>query len=125
VTARQQLFPLVDDSTIWVDANYKETDLHRIRNGQLTIISVDMYPGKLFHGHVESVGPVSSVAFSLLPPENATGNWVKVTQRFPLRLGASCTVTIDTTGSGRTGADTHDAGQLEPLTGEDYSMQRG
>jgi membrane fusion protein (multidrug efflux system) len=116
VTAGQQLFPLVDDSTTWVDANYKETDLHRIRIGQSASISVDMYPGKLFHGHVESVGPASSVAFSLLPPENATGNWVKVTQRFPvrvridkpdpaipLRLGASCTVTIDTTGSGGAG----------------------
>jgi membrane fusion protein (multidrug efflux system) len=116
VTAGQQLFPLVDDGTTWVDANYKETDLHRIRIGQSASISVDMYPGKLFHGHVESVGPASSVAFSLLPPENSTGNWVKVTQRFPvrvridkpdpatpLRLGASCTVTIDTTGSGGAG----------------------
>jgi membrane fusion protein (multidrug efflux system) len=116
VTAGQQLFPLVDESAIWVDANYKETDLHRIRIGQPATISVDMYPGKTFHGHVESVGPASSVAFSLLPPENATGNWVKVTQRFPirvridkpdpatpLRLGASCTVTIDTTGSGGAG----------------------
>jgi membrane fusion protein (multidrug efflux system) len=116
VTAGQQLFPLVDESAIWVDANYKETDLHRIRIGQPATISVDMYPGKTFHGHVESVGPASSVAFSLLPPENATGNWVKVTQRFPvrvridkpdpdtpLRLGASSTVTIDTSGSGGAG----------------------
>ena len=116
VTAGQQLFPLVDKSTIWVDANYKETDLNRIRTGQSATISVDMYPGKLFHGHVESVSPASSVAFSLLPPENATGNWVKVTQRFPvrihidnpdpatpLRMGASSTVTIDTTGSGGAG----------------------
>jgi len=116
VTAGQQLFPLVDGSAIWVDANYKETDLHRIKIGQSATISVDMYPGKTFHGHVESVGPASSAAFSLLPPENATGNWVKVTQRFPvrvridnpdtatpLRLGASSTVRIDTTGPGGAG----------------------
>jgi len=116
VTAGQQLFPLVDDSAVWVDANYKETDLHRIRIGQPASISVDMYPGKTFHGRVESVGPASSVAFSLLPPENATGNWVKVTQRFPvrvriykpntttpLRVGASSTVTIDTTVAGTAG----------------------
>ena len=116
VEAGQQLFPLVDNSAFWVDANFKETDLHRIRPGQSATISVDMYPSKTFHGHVESVAPASGVAFSLLPPENATGNWVKVTQRFPvrvriddldpakpLRVGASSTVTIDTTAPVRAG----------------------
>jgi membrane fusion protein (multidrug efflux system) len=106
----QQLFPLVEDQAFWVDANYKETDLDRIRPGQRATIAVDMYPDKTFHGVVESVSPASGVAFSLLPPENATGNWVKVTQRFPvrvrvstdhnntpLRVGASSSVTIDTT----------------------------
>jgi membrane fusion protein (multidrug efflux system) len=67
VTAGQQLFPLVDGSAIWVDANYKETDLHRIKIGQSATISVDMYPGKTFHGHVESVGPASSAAFRARP----------------------------------------------------------
>jgi len=70
---------------------------------------VDMYPHKVFHGVVDTLSPASGAAFSLLPPENATGNWVKVTQRFPvrvrvtrqdsaapLRIGASCSVTIDT-----------------------------
>jgi membrane fusion protein (multidrug efflux system) len=108
----QQLFPLVEDQTFWVDANYKETDLERIRPGQPATISVDMYPNKTFSGVVESMSPASGVAFSLLPPENATGNWVKVTQRFPvrvrvttsdsdapLRIGTSCSVTIDTTQS--------------------------
>jgi membrane fusion protein (multidrug efflux system) len=74
---------------------------------------VDMDPGKTFHGTVGSVSPASGTAFSLLPPENATGNWVKVQQRFavkillteqdpqpPLRIGASAEVTIDTSGSG-------------------------
>jgi len=110
VQAGQQLFPLVEDRSFWVDANYKETDLERIRPGQPATISVDMYPDKTFQGIVESVSPASGAAFSLLPPENATGNWVKVTQRFPvrlrvtggdsdtpLRIGASCSVTIDTT----------------------------
>ena len=110
VQAGQQLFPLVEDRTFWVDANYKETDLERIRPGQPATINVDMYPDETFPGVVESVSPASGTAFSLLPPENATGNWVKVTQRFPvrvrvertagdppLRIGASCSVTIDTT----------------------------
>jgi membrane fusion protein (multidrug efflux system) len=112
VQAEQQLFPLVEDQTYWVEANYKETDLERIRPGQPATISVDMYPNKTFSGVVESMSPASGVAFSLLPPENATGNWVKVTQRFPvrvrvttsdrdapLRIGTSCSVTIDTTQS--------------------------
>ena len=117
VQAGQQLFPLVEDRVFWVDANYKETDLHRIKPGQPAAIDIDMYPGRTFHGVVESLSPASGVAFSLLPPENATGNWVKVTQRFPVRLristdadglpplrvGASSSVTIDTTQAGASG----------------------
>lgn len=105
------LFPLVDTSKWWVDANFKETDLARARVGQHARIQVDIYPGVTLDGVVESLSPASGAAFSLLPPENATGNWVKVTQRFPvrirvtgaaahshdLRIGASCTVRIDTT----------------------------
>lgn len=110
----QQLFPLVEDQTFWVEANYKEGDLERIRPGQSARIMMDMYPGRTFKGVVESLSPASGVAFSLLPPENATGNWVKVTQRFPvrirvvtrddsapLRIGSSCSVTIDTTQSAK------------------------
>jgi membrane fusion protein (multidrug efflux system) len=104
------LFPIVDTSRWWVDANFKETDLARIRAGQKATIYFDLYPGRAFSGKVEAVSPVSSTAFSLLPPENATGNWIKLTQRFPvrvsllsrtddppMRIGASASVTIDTT----------------------------
>jgi membrane fusion protein, multidrug efflux system len=114
VQAGQQLFPLVEDQTFWVEANYKEGDLERIRPGQSARIMMDMYPGRTFKGVVESLSPASGVAFSLLPPENATGNWVKVTQRFPvrirvvtrddstpLRIGSSCSVTIDATQSAK------------------------
>lgn len=113
VQAGQPLFPLVEDQSAWVYANFKETDLHRIQPGQQAHIRLDMYPGRTFNGVIESLSPASGVAFSLLPPENATGNWVKVTQRFPvriaftdqdpgmtLRIGASSTVTVDTS-SGR------------------------
>ncbi|MDE2089643.1 MAG: HlyD family secretion protein, partial [Gammaproteobacteria bacterium] len=92
-----------------VDANFKETDLQAIRPGQPAVIYVDMYPDHHFRGVVESISGGSGAAFSLLPPQNATGNWVKVTQRVPvrvrildpspshpLRVGTSATVTVDT-----------------------------
>jgi membrane fusion protein (multidrug efflux system) len=108
VRAGRPLFALVETGEVWVDANFKETDLMRIRPGQAARVTVDLQPGKTFKGKVVSLSPASGTAFSLLPPENATGNWVKVTQRFPvririldtvadLRVGASSEVTVDTT----------------------------
>ena len=109
VTAYQSLFSLVANNAWWATANMKETDLNRVRIGQPASIMVDMYPSHPFQGVVKSIGAGSGSTFSLLPPENASGNWVKVTQRFsvrvdiknpdpafPLRIGSSCTVTIDT-----------------------------
>ncbi len=109
VQAGQKLFQLIENNHWWVDAHFKETQLGNIQPGQLATIKIDMYPGQTFQGHVDSVSRGSGAAFSLLPPENATGNWVKVTQRFtvkitlddpdpkyPLRVGASSKVTIDT-----------------------------
>ncbi|HKK13462.1 MAG TPA: HlyD family secretion protein [Gammaproteobacteria bacterium] len=86
VNAGDPQFALVCSNRYWVEANFKETDITRVRPGQIASISVDMYPGRTFHGVVESVNPASGTAFSLLPPENATGNWVKVTQRVPVRI---------------------------------------
>ena len=108
VVSGNPLFALVESQDVWVDANFKETDLPRIQPGQPASISVDALPGRDFKGEVEGLSPASGTAFSLLPPENATGNWVKVTQRFPvrirvldpvpaLRVGASAEVTVDTT----------------------------
>lgn len=111
VLANAPLFSLVEDGAWWVDAIFKETDLDRIRPGQPVTLSVDMYSGATLTGTVESIGAGSGAVFSLLPPQNATGNWVKVTQRFPvrirltgkpddpalqLRMGASVTATVDT-----------------------------
>ena len=107
VNAGNDLFALVETRDTWVDANFKETDLTRIRPGQPASISVDLLPGRDFKGTVEGLSPASGTAFSLLPPENATGNWVKVTQRFAvrvrvldpvpeLRVGASAEVRVDT-----------------------------
>jgi membrane fusion protein (multidrug efflux system) len=71
---------------IWVTANFKETALAEMRVGQPVTIAIDAYPGKTFHGHVDSIQTGSGVAFSLLPPENATGNYVKVVQRVPVKI---------------------------------------
>lgn len=111
--AGQSNFVLICDDRYWVSANFKETELENIRPGQPVDIAVDMYPGIPFHGKVESINGASGVAFSLLPPQNASGNWVKVTQRVPvkirvedndaghpLRVGTSAVVRVDTTRNG-------------------------
>jgi membrane fusion protein (multidrug efflux system) len=71
---------------LWVTANFKETQLDQIRPGQKVNIEIDAYPGKVFPGHVDSIQAGSGSAFSLLPPENATGNYVKVVQRVPVKI---------------------------------------
>jgi membrane fusion protein (multidrug efflux system) len=104
----QALFGIIKDKSFWVDANFKETELPGLRPGLAARIEVDMYPGRSFKGQVESLSSGTGSAFSLLPPQNATGNWVKVTQRvpvkvrfesldaeFPLRVGATATVTVE------------------------------
>jgi len=97
----------VDD--IWVEANLKESQLTKVREGQTVTFTVDAYPGVEWKARVESLSPATGAEFSILPPQNATGNWVKVVQRLPvrlaiepdaakppLRMGMSAIVTIDT-----------------------------
>jgi membrane fusion protein (multidrug efflux system) len=71
---------------LWVEGNFRETDLTHMRPGQRATITVDAYPGTRFAAHVVSMSPGTGSQFALLPPENATGNWVKVVQRLPVRL---------------------------------------
>jgi membrane fusion protein (multidrug efflux system) len=71
---------------IWVTANFKETQLGRMRPGQPVTIHIDAYPDRTVHGHIASVQPGSGTAFSLLPAENATGNFVKIVQRVPVKI---------------------------------------
>jgi membrane fusion protein (multidrug efflux system) len=80
------LFVVISDREYWVDANFKETELTDIRPGQRAVITSDVYPDHPFHGVVQSLSGGSGTAFSLLPAQNATGNWVKVTQRVPVRI---------------------------------------
>ncbi|RWO96256.1 MAG: HlyD family secretion protein [Mesorhizobium sp.] len=109
VGAGTPLFSLVETGDTWIDANFKETQLTHMKPGQKAEIVVDTYPGKTFEATVKAIGAGTGAEFSLLPAQNATGNWVKVTQRIPVRLeladadakmalrtGMSATVTVDT-----------------------------
>jgi membrane fusion protein (multidrug efflux system) len=82
----QPLLAIVDDSDLWIIANYKETQIAHMKPGQAVDITVDAYPGVTFKGHVDSFQPGTGAAFSLLPPQNATGNFVKVVQRVPVKI---------------------------------------
>ena len=102
-------FMLMTTQDVWVEANMKETDLTYVRPGQTAMVAIDTYPGRDFTATVESIGVGTGAEFSALPAQNATGNWVKVVQRIPVRLviqptpdqpvlraGMSATVEIDT-----------------------------
>ncbi|MHB8253454.1 MAG: efflux RND transporter periplasmic adaptor subunit [Acidiferrobacter sp.] len=86
VQAGNPLFALIASHYYWVTANFKETAIAHIHVGDQAHVHVDMYPDHVFQGKVVGVSGGSGTAFSLLPPENATGNWVKVTQRVPVRI---------------------------------------
>jgi membrane fusion protein (multidrug efflux system) len=105
VSVGAPLFALIEKDSFYIDANFKETQLSGIHPGQRVDIEVDMYPGRHFSGTVESLSGGTGTAFSLLPPQNATGNWVKIAQRVPvrirfaptdsvLRIGATATVSV-------------------------------
>jgi membrane fusion protein (multidrug efflux system) len=110
VSVGTQVISLVPLPNVWVVANYKETQMTRIRLGQPARVTVDAFPGVVLRGHVDSWSPASGAQFSLLPPDNATGNFTKVVQRIPvkieldrdpslgdlLRPGMSVIATIDT-----------------------------
>lgn len=81
-----RLMAIVPLASVRVDANFKETQLARIRPGQKVHLEVDAYPGQDFPATVESIAPASGSQFSLLPPENATGNFTKIVQRVPVRV---------------------------------------
>jgi membrane fusion protein (multidrug efflux system) len=108
ITAGAPVFSLVSNA-IWIEAEFKENQLEYMRPGQTAKVKIDAYPDVRFDAKVGAISPGTGSSFSLLPPENATGNWVKVTQRVPVRLefaprpdvpleaGLSASVTVDTT----------------------------
>jgi membrane fusion protein, multidrug efflux system len=86
VQAGTQLMAVVPADSAYIVANYKETQLTNVHAGQLVSISVDMFPGEVFQGRVDSLAPASGQEFALLPPDNATGNFTKVVQRIPVKI---------------------------------------
>ena len=86
VSAGTQVISIVPLPHVWVIANYKETQMTRVRIGQPARVTVDAFPGSVLHGHVDSWSPASGAQFSLLPPDNATGNFTKVVQRIPVKI---------------------------------------
>ena len=86
VQAGTQLMSVVPVAGAYVVANFKETQLTDVRAGQAVDIAVDMFPGQIVHGRVDSIAPASGQEFALLPPDNATGNFTKVVQRIPVKI---------------------------------------
>lgn len=86
INAAAPVFALISTRDIWVESNFKEDQIAYMRPGQPATVKIDSYPDKTFKVHVASVSPGTGSQFSALPPENATGNWVKVVQRLPVRL---------------------------------------
>ena len=87
VAAGTPLMAVVPLSHVWIDANFKEVQLARMRVGQPVTVKTDIYGGSVtYHGHIEGVGAGSGSAFALLPPQNASGNWIKIVQRVPVRI---------------------------------------
>lgn len=85
--AAQPAFSLVSTADVWVEANAKESDLANLKPGDKATVSIDAYPGREWQATVTSLAPATGAEFSVLPAQNATGNWVKVVQRVPIRLG--------------------------------------
>ena len=83
------LFAIVDEKNAWLEANLKETDLTNIKVGQSAFFIPDTYPNSSWSAHVESISPATGAEFSILPPQNSSGNWVKVVQRIPVKLSIS------------------------------------
>jgi membrane fusion protein (multidrug efflux system) len=108
VASDAYLLSVIPAHGLWVDANFKEDELARMRPGQEATVVADVLPDKVFHGHVVSLAPGTGAVFSVIPPENATGNFTKIVQRVPVRIalddarlgelrpGLSTTVSIDT-----------------------------
>jgi membrane fusion protein, multidrug efflux system len=86
VNVGTEVISIVPLPNVWVIANFKETQMTRVRVGQTATVTVDAFPGAILHGHVDSWSPASGAQFSLLPPDNATGNFTKVVQRIPVKI---------------------------------------
>ena len=93
VIAGSSLVSLVDDGKLWLEANFKETDLTWIRPGQEVQVSIDAFPGQTWQAHVSGIMPATGAEFALLPAQNSSGNWIKVVQRIRVNITFDTTLT--------------------------------
>ena len=110
-------FTIIDPNTTWIEANLKETQLTYVEIGQLVEIAVDAYPDHAWRGEVASISPATGAEFALIPPQNATGNWVKVVQRLPVRIAVITPDNQPTLRAGMTAEISIDTGR-EPRLAE-------
>jgi membrane fusion protein, multidrug efflux system len=114
LSAGAAVFSVISSDNVWIDANPKETDLTHVRRGQPVTVTIDAFPDREWQGTVGAISPGTGAQFSILPPQNAAGNWIKIVQRVPMRIefapgqdlrrlrsGMSATVEIDTGRRGR------------------------
>ena len=115
VEAGRPVFSLVGSNNLWIEANYKETDLTNVAIGQQAKVVVDSYPGLTLTAQVVGISPATGSEFSLLPAQNATGNWVKVVQRLPVRLALDETTMLSRLRAGMTVSVEIDTGHIISL----------
>ena len=115
VEAGDLLLAVVDTSSRWVEVNLKEVDLEHIRIGQTATVILDSLPNVKWRATVASIAPVPGAEFSILPPQNATGNWVKVVQRVPVRLELTDPAGLDRFRGGLTASISIDTGQSRDI----------
>ena len=115
--AGQPVFAVVSDKGLWVDGSPKESDMTYVHEGQPATVTIDAFPGRVWKGAICSIAPGTGAQFSILPPQNASGNWVKVVQRVPLRF---CFAPDDDTANLRAGMSAYlsiDTGRVRTLRG--------
>ena len=115
VEGGEPAFSIIDPSTIYVEANLKETQLEHVHLGQRVEIEVDAYPNHVWRGKVQSISPATGAEFAVIPPQNATGNWVKVVQRLPVRIRVETPDNLPPLRAGMTAAVGIDTGREPQL----------
>jgi membrane fusion protein (multidrug efflux system) len=115
LAANQPAFSLIADDNLWIEANLKETELTFVRPGNPVEIGFDTYPSRKFHGKVLAIGPATGAEFALIPAQNASGNWVKVVQRIPVRISIEAEGATGTLRAGMSAEVAIDTGHIRSL----------
>ncbi len=115
--AGQPVFAVVADTGLWVDGNPKESDLTYVRAGQRATVTIDAFPGREWRGRISSIAPGTGAQFAILPPQNASGNWVKVVQRVPLRFSFDADQDVANLRAGMSAILSIDTGRSRSLLG--------